>query len=96
MIRFISWAYSKLLGLFCFLIIVGCTVCGYFFGAFAVSDVLVKIGIKEVPDEVVCGIIAAVLCLIVSLIFVIIVFGFMAQVVAINRKLSHIEKSLDK
>ena len=95
MIRFISWAYSKLLGLFCFLIIVGCTVCGYF-RAFAVSNFLVKIGIKEVPDEVVCGIIAAVLCLIISLIIVIIVFGFMAQVVAINRKLSHIEKSLDK
>ena len=96
MIRFITWAFSKLLGLFCFLLVAGGTVLGFFFGSYAVHDILIKMGVEKIPNDTVCGIIGAVGCLIISMLFVIIVFGYMAQVIAINKKVSNIEKLLDK
>ena len=88
MMKFIAKAFSKMLGFLSILIILAGTIGGGYFGG---EELYWMTGIRS---DVACIILGGLAGFVVSFVFVIIVFGLMAQIIAINEKMDKVLKKL--
>ena len=86
MMKFIAKAFSKMLGFLSILIILAGTIAGGYFGGEELY------WITDIRSDVVCIFLGGLVGFIVSFVFVIIVFGLMAQIIAINEKMDKVLK----